>query len=133
MKKVNADKCHSNSWLVSFLAAGKGIYYCVCTQRHMQVHLVAAAAVLLLAVAAGLTASEFCLLLLTIFAVLIAEMLNTAIETVVDLVSPEYHLLAGLAKDVAAGAVLLAAVAAILIGYLLFSPYLLFFAQSLNK
>lgn len=90
----------------------------------MQVHLAAAAAVLLLAIVAGLTATELCILILTIFAVLTAEMLNTAVEAIVDLVSPDYHQLAGLAKDVAAGAVLLAAIASIFIGYLLFSPYL---------
>jgi diacylglycerol kinase (ATP) len=68
---------------------------------------------------------EWCAIVTAIGLVWAAEGLNTAIENVVDLVSPEYHPLAGRAKDIAAGAVLCAALLAAIIGALVFAPYLL--------
>jgi len=65
---------------------------------------------------------EWCLLLIAVFVVLVAELFNTAIEFLTDLVAPEYHPLAGKAKDAAAGAVLLASVLAFLIGLVILAP-----------
>ena len=110
------------SLLFSFRAAGKGIAYCLRTQRNMKIHGAAAVIVLIFSRLLELSPGESCVLLLTIAAVWSAEMLNTAIETVVDLVSPEYHPLAAIAKDVAAGAVLVMALAAVAVGLILFSP-----------
>ncbi len=69
----------------------------------------------------GLARWEWLILILTMGCVLVTETVNTAIELVVDLVEPHFHPLAGLAKDVAAGAVLIAAVQAVVVGILLFS------------
>ena len=85
----------------------------------MRVHLLAAVCACGLGWRLGLPASEMAVLLLTIALVFVAEMLNTAVEKVVDLVSPQYHPLAKIAKDTAAGAVLAAALMALAIGYYL--------------
>ena len=91
----------------------------------MRIHFAAAVLVLFLAAFLHLSKSEFICLLFAIILVLITEMINSAIELVVDLYSPEYHPLAKAAKDVSAGAVLLAAVNSVIIGILVFYPYLL--------
>jgi diacylglycerol kinase len=104
----------------AFRYAFRGVWHCICGERNMKVHLAAMVVALSLAWWLELSRDEWMLLILTIALVLIAEMFNTALEAVVDLVSPEYDPLAKIAKDVAAGAVLLAALAAVAIGYLLF-------------
>jgi len=86
----------------------------------MKLHIIAMVVALSVAWWLEISRDEWMLLLLTIALVLIAEMFNTAIEAVVDLVSPVYHPLAKIAKDVAAGAVLLATLTALANGYLLF-------------
>ena len=73
----------------------------------------------------GLRGTELAILLLTIGFVLVLEALNTALEALVDLASPEYHPLAKIAKDVAAAAVLIAAITAVLVGLVLLLPRLL--------
>lgn len=69
-----------------------------------------------------LTRWEWAILLLTIGSVIAAEVMNTAIEIVVDLVQPNFHPLAGMAKDVAAGAVLMTAIQAVAVGIVIFGP-----------
>lgn len=108
----------------SFRFAFAGVAYAFRTQRNVRVHVLAAAAVTLLAWAVGLKGVELAVLVLAIGAVLAAELLNTAVETVVDLVTPAYHPLAAVAKNVAAGGVLVVACAAAVIGYIVFVPYL---------
>ncbi|MEJ2472174.1 MAG: diacylglycerol kinase family protein [Desulfuromonadales bacterium] len=108
----------------SFNCAIEGILWAAKTQRHMFFHLVAAILVLVAALALQLTLHEFALLALAITLVLFAELVNTAIEVLVDLTSPEFHPLAQRAKDVAAGAVLLASVGALMLGYLAVSRFL---------
>jgi diacylglycerol kinase (ATP) len=90
----------------------------------MLVHVTAALLVVVLALVLRLTLLEFALLTLAVTLVLFAELVNTAIEVLVDLVSPEYHPLARRIKDVAAGAVLTASVGALVIGYLAISRLL---------
>jgi len=90
----------------------------------MRVHFIAALLVLLSALFLRVTPIEFALLALSILAVLCAELMNTAIEAVVDMVSPEYHPLAKTAKDTAAGAVLMASCGAGIMGYLILSTYI---------
>lgn len=109
----------------SFGFAFAGVLYAVATQRNMKIHLVAAMAALALAWRLDLGGLELVLLILTIAGVLAAELFNTAIEAVADLASPQYHPLAKLAKDVAAGAVLVMALASLAVGGILFLPRLL--------
>ncbi|MFA5383609.1 MAG: diacylglycerol kinase family protein [Eubacteriales bacterium] len=108
-----------------FKFAAEGIVYSFRTQRNMRIHFAVAVLVLFLAAFLHLSKSEFIYLLFAIFLVLIAEMINSAIELAVDLHSLEYHPLAKVAKDVSAGAVLLAAVNSVITGILIFYPYLL--------
>lgn len=108
------------SLLRSFNWAIEGVVYAVRTQRNMRIHLIAAVAALGAAVYFKVTRTEFMVLLFTVTAVLLAELLNTAIEATIDLVAATYDPLAKIAKDVAAAAVLVASVAAIVVGYLVF-------------
>lgn len=108
------------SWIRTFKNAFEGIIHCLVTQRNMKVHVAAALAALALALYFGLSAAEWGLLILTIAAVLGAELFNTAVEAMVDLASPQVHHLAKIAKDTAAGAVLVMALASLAVGYLLF-------------
>ncbi len=102
----------------SFNHAYRGLIYAVRTQRNMRFHVVAAAVVLVLSLLVGVSKLELAILILVIAAVFVTEMLNTALEFAVDLVTREYHPLAKLAKDVSAGAVLVTSVAALAVGYL---------------
>jgi len=91
----------------------------------MRTHFIAAVVVLLVALFLRVTPVEFALLALSVLFVLFAELINTAVEAAVDLVSPEFHPLAKIAKDTAAGAVLLAACGAGITGYLILAKYIL--------
>jgi len=91
----------------------------------MRNHFISAALVLLAALFLRVTPIEFALLAISILFVLFAELFNTAVEAVVDLVSPTYHPLAKVAKDTAAGAVLVAAMGAAIMGYLILARYVL--------
>jgi diacylglycerol kinase len=109
----------------SFGFAGHGVWLLVRTQIHFRIHLTAATVVCLLGAYLNITRVEWIPLVVVIGAVLIAEGFNTALEFLTDLVSPDYHELAKRSKDVAAGAVLLAALMALAVGFLIFAPYLL--------
>ena len=89
------------------------------TQRNMRFHVVVAAVVLVLSLLVGVSKLELAILVLVIAGVFVTEMLNTALEFAVDLVTREYHPLAKLAKDVSAGAVLVVSVGALAVGYLI--------------
>ena len=91
----------------------------------MRFHFISAIILLLAVLFLKVTPLEFGLLALSILAVLCAEMLNTSVEAVVDLISPGYHPLAKTAKDTAAGAVLIAACGAAIMGYLILAKYVL--------
>ncbi|MBI3731985.1 MAG: diacylglycerol kinase family protein [Chloroflexi bacterium] len=108
-----------------FVFALHGIRYALRTQRNMRVHLLIAAAVVLAGVALALSSLQWAIIALTMALVLSLEMINTVVESVVDLVSPAHHPLAKTAKDVAAGAVLIAALFAVVIGALIFGPRVL--------
>ena len=108
------------SFLKGFVYAGHGIWLCLRQERNFRIHLVAAAYVLCFAPAFSLTRAEWAVLLLTIFVVIAAEGINTAIEMTMDLLSPARHHMARAAKDMAAGAVLVCAVGAVFVGISLF-------------
>lgn len=115
----------SNPLARSFQNAFSGIYYVLRTQRNARIHLVITTAVGLLGTWLGLGISQWVPLVLAAGLVWTAEIVNTAVETVVDLSSPQERSLAGTAKDVSAGAVLLSAAAAALVGILILGPPLL--------
>ena len=111
----------SPSLFHSFNHAAEGIVHAVRTQRNLWIHFSVAAGVLVAAVGFGATKIELALLLLAITFVLVAELVNTAVEAAVDVASTSFDPMAKLAKDIAAGAVLVAALNAVAVGYLVFS------------
>ena len=110
--------------LASFRYAGRGLRALVASQPNARIHAAATLAAGLLALALDLSPLEGCALVLAIGLVWLAEALNTALELLCDLASPKPHPLVARAKDVAAGGVLAAALAAALVGLLLFGPRL---------
>lgn len=108
----------------SFIYALEGLKYTIVTQRNMRIHYLVALGVLLLALYLPMSKLEVLILFVTIVLVLFAEVINTAIEAIVDLITDDYHPLAKVAKDVAAGAVLLTAGLAIIVGISVFYPYI---------
>jgi len=101
-----------------------GVLYAAGTQKHMRNHFLTALAVLIASLFLKVTPVEFILLALSISFVLFAELINTAVEVVVDMITTEFHPMAKIAKDVAAGSVLLSVVGALVTGYLILSNYL---------
>ena len=112
------------SLIDSFNYAFEGIIHVLRTQRNMRIHFMVAAGVLIAAVAIGVTRMELIALLLAIAFVMFAEMINAAIEGAVDVSTTTFDPNAKLAKDIAAGAVLIATVTAVAVGYLIFSERL---------
>lgn len=120
-------------WIKSANFAIEGILHGARTQRHLRYHLFSAAAVLVLSYVLGVPKSEFIMLSLAVIIVLSAEMMNSAIETMVDLLSPEYSEKARIAKDIAAGSVLIAAFGAAVLGYIILFPHIqAFFREGLS-
>jgi diacylglycerol kinase len=111
-------------FLAGFGYAFSGLWYALRTQRNARVHVSVAALVIIAAIVLHISAVEFAILFITISSVFTAEMFNTVFELCVDLASPTYHPLAKIAKDVAAGAVLLSAILAVVIGLFIFVPHL---------
>jgi len=108
----------------SFKHAFAGWWFVITTQKNTWVHVTATLMVILLALWLHLRTWDWALLFIVIGMVWIAEFLNTALEAVVDLASPEKHPLAKVGKDVGAAAVLLSALVAILVGFLILGPAL---------
>ncbi len=111
----------SRSLLESFNFAFEGVVEALRRERNMRVHFLLAVGVLIAALLLDVTKLELIALLFCISLVLITELVNTAVEAAVDLATGEVHPLARLAKDVAAGAVVVASVNALIVGYLVFS------------
>ncbi len=104
----------------SFKYAFQGIQYSFHTQRNIRIHFFIAIIVLIMGTYFRLSDIEWALILLTISVVVAGEMVNTAIEKTIDLVTEEYKILAKTAKDVAAGAVLISSIMSLIIGVLIF-------------
>lgn len=122
-----SEKIGKSAWaklIASFGYAFHGLWYTLRTQRNMRIHLGAAILVTIAGVLLHISALEFALLYIAIANVIVAEMFNTVCEICIDLAKPEYHPLAGIAKDVAAGAVLLSAILAIVVGLFVLGPHL---------
>lgn len=104
----------------SFNYAFEGIIYTLRTQRNMRIHFIIAILVLFFSIFFDLSKVETIVILITISLVIVAEMINTSIEATIDLITDKYHELAKIAKNVAAGAVLISAVNSIIVGYIIF-------------
>jgi diacylglycerol kinase len=115
-----------NKRIASFRYAFQGLSDLFRSQPNARIHLLAAAIAVALGFYCGISRMEWVALSICIALVLALEALNTALEYLVDLVSPEYHPLAGRAKDAAAAAVLLATLGAVAVGLLIFIPHLFF-------
>lgn len=111
-----------NRFLKSFKFAAKGLSYTIATQPNFIFHLVVA----VLVIAAGwyfdISNGEWLAVLICIGLVMVAELLNTAVEVLVDWLSPEFNVKAGLVKDIAAGAVLMSALVALVVAFVIFVP-----------
>ena len=109
----------------SFRYAFSGLAELLRSQHNARVHLFASLLVVIVGLSLGVTRIEWCALLLAMMLVWIAEALNTALEFLCNLVSPDFHPLIKKTKDVAAASVLISAAGAVVIGVLIFLPYLL--------
>lgn len=109
----------------SFRNAFSGIAQAWKTEGHLRFHFLAASLVIICGFLFDISLTEWLICICCISLVIAAELVNTAIESVVDLCSPEQHPLAGKAKDVAAGAVLVTAIGAAIIGTIIFLPKLI--------
>lgn len=114
----------SSNFFASMGFAISGMIYSYRTQRNIRIHSFFALGVLFFTLLFSLTRIEMAILTLTVLMVITLEMVNTALETIVDMVTEEYLPLAKIAKDVAAGAVFLASLGAVLIGGLIFGPHI---------
>lgn len=108
--------------LKSFSYAFSGLKFLIQTQHNTWIHLLAIGMVVCCGSLLNVSLTEWCFLIFAIGFVLVTEAVNTAIECLTDLVSPDYHELAKITKDVSAGAVLLAAISAMLVGMIIFLP-----------
>jgi diacylglycerol kinase len=109
----------------SFQNAISGIKIALRTQRNLRIHIFIGTFIITLSLLLKIHATEWILLLLTILIVLVTELFNTALEFSIDLISPEFNLLAKKAKDVSAAAVLIAAIFSLVIGFIVFGPKIL--------
>ena len=119
------DKGKPRSFIRSFSFAVSGILTAVKQERNMRFHLLGSIFVLFISFYFSISKTEWLFILFAIGGMLALELVNSAIERVVDLASPEYHPLAKQAKDIAAGAVFVFAILSIVVGVFIYMPYLL--------
>jgi len=120
----NGEVRKPRNWFESLNYAIEGVIYAFKTQRHIRYHYVIAAAALLLSLFLELPMVEFVLFAMSIIILLFAEMMNTAVEEAVNLVEEKHNMIAKNAKDVSAGAVLIASVGVALMLYMIFNKYI---------
>ena len=118
--KKDEHKMKNGNFLDACQNALDGIIYAITTQSNIKKQLVIAVIVMLVSLFFDLNKAEFLCLMFTVVLIIVAEMINTAIETVVDLYTDLYHPKAKIAKDVGAGAVVITAINAIIVAYFLF-------------
>jgi diacylglycerol kinase (ATP) len=125
MKKEPNKRFSIADRLKSFSYAFKGIALLIKTQHNFRIHLFAGIVVIAAGIILGLSILEWIVIVLTIGLVMAAEIINSVIEELVDLISPEHSEKAGIIKDMAAGAVLITAIAAAIVGGIVFIPKIL--------
>lgn len=110
------------SFFRSFIYAAAGIWYCIRNERNFAVHCCAAVGVIIAGFFFGISSTEWMIISINIAVVTGFEMLNTSVEKICNLVHPQHHPFVKIIKDVAAGAVMLAAIAAVVCGTIIFFP-----------
>ena len=130
---IKKERARDKRLVDSFNFAIEGLISALKNEKHMKVHILAAIIIVILAIVINASKVEILIISLSVSFVVITELVNTAVEAIIDLVSPERHPLAKLAKDVAAGAVLVAAINALCVGYLLFYDKLLDIFDGANR
>ncbi len=105
---------------MSFVYAGRGIIYCIRHERNIRIHIIALLYVLYFSTFYDFSKAEYAVLILTCVVVVALELINTAIEVVIDKMSPKFNVFAMIGKDIAAGGVLVGAIGAIIVGIILF-------------
>ncbi|WP_025719782.1 diacylglycerol kinase family protein [Paenibacillus sp. 1-18] len=117
-------------WRMTFRYAAEGVIYALRTQINMRIHVVVALLVIVAGLCLRISRLDWLFVCVAMALVIVAELINTAVEAAVDLISPDIHPLAKTAKDTAAGAVLLAAVFAVIIGiFVFYRPLLTLISQ----
>ena len=119
------NKSGFSARILSFKYAINGVWITLKSQKNAWIHLLITVMVGVAGFYFGITSREWCWIVLAISSVWTAEALNTAFEFLSDVASPEFHPLAEKGKDVSAGAVLISAIGAAIIGFIIFIPYLL--------
>ena len=130
---IRKEREHDRRLVESFNYAIEGLTSALQNEKHMKFHTLSAILIVILAILTNASKVEILLVSISVAFVIITELINTAVEALVDLISPERHPLAKLAKDVAAGAVLVAAINAVCVGYLLFYDKLLDIFDTQNR
>ena len=130
---IRKEREHDRRLVESFNYAIEGLTSALQNEKHMKFHILSAILIVILAILTNASKVEILLVSISVAFVIITELINTAVEALVDLISPERHPLAKLAKDVAAGAVLVAAINAVCVGYLLFYDKLLDIFDTQNR
>ena len=130
MDKKKDSRLYNKNFGEAWKNAFSGIIYAFKTQRNLRIQLIAGIIVVILGIVLKISPSEWAILSLSVFFVLGSEMMNTALETVVDLNTEEYHIKAKWAKDTAAGAVVLASINAVVVSCFLFADKII---QIFNK
>lgn len=119
-KKKKEEKLHNSNFIDAWRNAINGIIYAITTQSNIKKQLIIAVIVMIVSLFFDLERTEFLCLTFSVVLIILAEMINTAIETIIDLYTELYHPKAKIAKDVGAGAVVLAALNAVIVAYFLF-------------
>lgn len=127
VRPAQVEDMRNGSVLKSVACAAKGLLYAFKTQRNVRIHFIAAVLVLAGGILLKFSATELSLLAIAITFVVAAELANTAIENLADVVSEEFHPRIMVVKDIAAASVLVGAIGAILVGLLLFIPRVILF------
>lgn len=121
---TGSEKVGTRKFQDSLRFAVEGIEYCIKTQRNMRVHLVISAVVVAFCAILQINTVELIMVINAVSMVFICEIINTAVERAVDTATEEYNPVAKIAKDVAAGAVLVAAINSVIVGFLVFGGQL---------
>lgn len=132
-QKIKIRREEDRRIIDSFNYAIEGITVALRNEKHMKVHILSAILIVILAIFTNASKIEILIISISVSSVIITELINTSIEALVDLVSPERHSLAKIAKDVAAGAVLVATINALCVGYLLFYDKMLDIFDNKNR